>query len=154
MIGSGLGIESMTAEEFEMMMDGDADELDFLDDDSRGRGDSGGGVGRKEGSEEELVEWPADDFMFASQGVVGHGQQQQESLELIDDFDDVEMAPTQAGPGRKVRRPLRSCNARTTLTLSRRSWVGVPAIVRGLNLRAFCMLHLCTAHFSGSLGSC
>ena len=73
-IESGLGIEHMTAEEFEMMLDGDADEVDFGEAASVGALD------------------------FDALEVSG---ERQDSLEIVED-DDIEMAPTQAGGGGKV----------------------------------------------------
>ena len=87
-IDSGLGIEDMTAEEFEAMLEGDAEEVEFSQ-----------GQVKSEPEEDELHEdWQmADGRDFAADS--GHGGQH-DSFELVEDF---EMGPTQRDGGTKVR---------------------------------------------------
>ncbi|KAJ8489335.1 hypothetical protein ONZ51_g2969 [Trametes cubensis] len=95
-IESGLGIESMTAEEFEAMLEGDAEEVEFgtapqRAPQERDEGDAGGG------QEDWQMEEDVDEIDYR------YGQRQEDSFELV---DDVEMEPTQNDGGTKVFRPL------------------------------------------------
>lgn len=92
-VDSGLGIEHMTAEELEMMLEGDAEEVVFSQDRIK-----------KESAEEDELEyvgedWRSQDRMEFMIGEGGDGTRG-ESLELV---DDMEMAPTQNDGGMKVR---------------------------------------------------
>ncbi|KAI9064018.1 hypothetical protein FKP32DRAFT_1591428 [Trametes sanguinea] len=102
-IASGLGIEHMTAQELEDMLEGDAEEVEFVSQRSHLPGSI-----KEEGPEspespdqaqEEDREWQMDEEI-EDYGDVGR---QQDSFELI---DDVEMEPTQNEGGTKVFRPL------------------------------------------------
>lgn len=99
-IESGLGIEHMTAEELEDMLEGDAEEVEFVSqrsvvpDSQADAGDAASLPAR----EDEAEDWQIDDDMDFGDG--GYGQQRENSLELI---EDVEMAPTQNDGGTKVR---------------------------------------------------
>ncbi|KAI0330901.1 hypothetical protein GY45DRAFT_1302015 [Cubamyces sp. BRFM 1775] len=93
-IESGLGIENMTAEEFEAMLEGDAEEVEFgtgpprrtqQEEEDGGEGDAGGGQEEWQMEEDEV------DYRY--------GQRQEDSFELV---DDVEMEPTQNDGGTKV----------------------------------------------------
>ena len=92
-IDSGLGIENMTMEEFEAMLDGEAEEVEFGED----------------GADEEVA-WPVDDGLDFR----GYSAGRQDSLELV---DDIEMAPTQPGSGGKVN-PCDLCPSRGTTVLT------------------------------------
>ncbi|KAI0369203.1 hypothetical protein BV20DRAFT_1021341 [Pilatotrama ljubarskyi] len=105
-IESGLGIENMTAEELEDMLEGDAEEVEFVsqrprmahEDGKAELGDSADGAGA---GEEEAEEWQMEDEMgFGDGGGYGQGQ---DSFELV---DDIEMEPTQNDGGTKAFRPL------------------------------------------------
>ncbi|KAH9857352.1 Rad9-domain-containing protein [Lenzites betulinus] len=103
-IESGLGIEHMTAEELEDMLEGDAEEVEFVSQRSvpivpdMSQGDPpDAGMGR-EGWEDGLE--GDEDIEFDDD--LGYGQRR-DSFELI---EDVEMAPTQNDGGTKVFRPL------------------------------------------------
>ncbi|KAI0741410.1 Rad9-domain-containing protein [Daedaleopsis nitida] len=93
-IESGLGIEDMTAEEFEAMLEGDAEEVEFGNDRVGGHGDrpaepdydAFGGDG-----------WNAEDRIDFAQ------DEGRDSFELV---DDIEMEPTQHGSDFKPFRPL------------------------------------------------
>ncbi|KAI0731431.1 Rad9-domain-containing protein [Earliella scabrosa] len=95
-IESGLGIENMTAEEFEAMLEGDAEEVEFGEARvKRERSEDGDG----DGDEFEIggqVVWRAEDLDFGSDAGEGEGAN---SFELV---DDVEMEPTQHPGGIKV----------------------------------------------------
>lgn len=98
-IESGLGIEHMTAEELEDMLEGDAEEVEFVSQrsavpDSQVEAEAAVASPR----EEEAEDWQIDDDMDFGDG--GYGQQRENSLELI---EDVEMEPTQNNGGTKVR---------------------------------------------------
>ncbi|KAL7280722.1 hypothetical protein ACG7TL_005664 [Trametes sanguinea] len=94
-IASGLGIEHMTAEELEDMLEGDAEEVEFVSQRSHLPGSI-----KEESPEspnqaqEEDQEWQMDE-QVEDYGDVAYGQQQ-DSFELI---DDVEMEPTQKDGG-------------------------------------------------------
>ncbi|OSD05489.1 hypothetical protein PYCCODRAFT_1362252 [Trametes coccinea BRFM310] len=98
-IASGLGIEHMTAEELEDMLEGDAEEVEFVSQRSHLPGSI-----KEESPEspnqaqEEDQEWQMDE-QIEDYGDVAYGQQQ-DSFELI---DDVEMEPTQKDGGTRVR---------------------------------------------------
>ncbi|EIW58231.1 uncharacterized protein TRAVEDRAFT_167684 [Trametes versicolor FP-101664 SS1] len=99
-IESGLGIEHMTAEELEDMLEGDAEEVEFVSQRSvvpDSQADAGD-VASPPSREDEAEDWQIDDDMVFGDG--GYGQQRENSLELI---EDVEMAPTQNDGGTKVR---------------------------------------------------
>ena len=108
-IESGLGIEHMSAEELAMMLDGDADM-----DEELGGGGGGGDDGnrppqqaqRQPSSSLEYADedWRMEDRADFVAGEHGHGQQR-DSLELIEDDDDFEMAPTQNPNGGTRVRP-------------------------------------------------
>ena len=97
-IESGLGIEHMSAEELAMMLDGDADMDEELG--GGGGGDDGNRppqqAQRQPSSSLEYADedWRMEDRADFVAGEHGHGQQR-DSLELIEDDDDFEMAPTQ-----------------------------------------------------------
>lgn len=102
-IESGLGIEHMSAEELAMMLDDDAD----MDEAELG-GDSGGSQSHQQRQPSSSLEYADEDWRMEDRAdfVAGeHGQaQQRDSLELIDDDDDFEMAPTQnSNGGTRVR---------------------------------------------------
>ncbi|KAI0819150.1 Rad9-domain-containing protein, partial [Trametes gibbosa] len=90
-IASGLGIEHMTAEELEDMLEGDGEEVEFSTQRSvcAVLGVSPGGRLGTNMDEDEEIEFDDD---------VGHGQRR-DSFELM---EDVEMAPTQNEGGTKV----------------------------------------------------
>ncbi|KAI0358088.1 hypothetical protein OH77DRAFT_1421371 [Trametes cingulata] len=106
-IESGLGIEHMTAEELEDMLEGDAEEVEFVsqrprvEEDSREDvGESAEGAGsREEGGEGD--EWQMEDDM-EYEGGGGYGQGR-DSFELV---EDIEMEPTQNDGGTRAFRPL------------------------------------------------
>lgn len=100
-IESGLGIEHMSAEELEDMLEGDAEEVEFASQrsaapDSQADADDAAGAPSRG---EEAEDWQIDDDDMDF-GNGGYGQQRENSLELI---EDVEMAPTQHDGGTKVR---------------------------------------------------
>ncbi|KAM5544194.1 hypothetical protein V8D89_001854 [Ganoderma adspersum] len=109
-IESGLGIEHMSAEELAMILDGDAD----MDEELGGGGDDDDGdrqpqqQQRQPSSSLEYADedWRMEDRADFVAGQHGHGQQT-DSLELVEDDDDFEMAPTQnPNEGTRAFRPL------------------------------------------------
>ncbi|PIL25203.1 hypothetical protein GSI_13092 [Ganoderma sinense ZZ0214-1] len=110
-IESGLGIEHMSAEELAMMLDGDAD-MDEAEVELGGNHGVGDGnpppQPRQPSSSLEYADedWRMEDRADFVTGEHGHGQQR-DSLELVEDDDDFEMAPTQnPNEGSRVFRPL------------------------------------------------
>ncbi|KAI8996525.1 Rad9-domain-containing protein [Trametes punicea] len=100
-IESGLGIEHMTAEEFEEMLEGDAEEVEFGTQRSHlPSGTEDGSADNADAVRGEEQDWQIDEDMDFMN--VGYGQRR-DSFELI---DDVEMEPTQNKVGMKVFRPL------------------------------------------------
>ncbi|KAI0676048.1 Rad9-domain-containing protein [Trametes maxima] len=95
-IESGLGIENMTAEELENMLEGDAEEVEFATQTDGHRPNNAEDVG-----EEPEKEWPMSEGEAGFQEG-GYGQNT-DSFELL---EDVEMEPTQNDGGAKVFRPL------------------------------------------------
>lgn len=96
-IGSGLGIEHMTAEELEDMLEGDAEEVEFATQRSFVADDVQVEAAESALDMEEEEDWQIEDDMDF--GDAGYGQQG-ESFELI---EDIEMEPTQNDGGTKVR---------------------------------------------------
>ncbi len=97
-IESGLGIENMTAEEFEAMLEGDAEEVEFGE--ARLKAAPSGADEEDELEDEFQVggqQWRVEDLDFGQ----GESGESRDSFELV---DDVEMEPTQNGGGFKVRR--------------------------------------------------
>lgn len=103
-IESGLGIEHMSAEELAMMLDGDAD-VDELGEHGDGDGKQGQSPQERQRQREPSSsleyadeDWRMEDRTDFVDGENGHAQTR-DSLELVDDDDDFEMAPTQNHDG-------------------------------------------------------
>ncbi|KAI0630855.1 Rad9-domain-containing protein [Trametes polyzona] len=100
-IESGLGIENMTAEELEDMLEGDAEEVEFSTQRSRPAEDENMGHPR-DPEREDMDDWRIEGDEVMDDGGAGY-EQNADSFELI---DDIEMEPTQNDGGTKVFRPL------------------------------------------------
>ncbi|CDO73327.1 hypothetical protein BN946_scf185008.g90 [Trametes cinnabarina] len=106
-IDSGLGIEHMTAEELADMLEGDAEEVEFVSQRSRppeGTQQESPQSADADATRRQEQEWQMDEDEIGDFEHGGYGQQQ-DSFELIDDVD-FEMEPTQKHGGTKVFRPL------------------------------------------------